>query len=41
MKKKLIKDYNPTREEIHKMVDDFFEENKEWLEKIIKGLGND
>lgn len=37
----IIRDYNPTKEEIHKILDDFLEENKEWLEKIVKGLGND
>lgn len=45
MKKKpkieIVKDYQPTKEEINKILDDFFEENKEWLEEIVKGLEDD
>lgn len=44
MKKKpynVESDYQPTKEEIDKILNDFFEENKEWLEEIVKGLGND
>lgn len=44
MKKKpinVVSDYKPTKEEINKILDDFFEENKEWLEKIVKGFKND
>lgn len=41
MKKIPNKDYQPTKEEIDKILNDFFEENKEWIEKIVKGLGND
>ena len=34
-------EYQPTKEEIKKICDEAYEENKEWLTEIIKRLPND
>ena len=34
-------DYNPTKEEIKRICDEAYEENKEMIDAIIKGLPND
>ena len=38
MKFEIIKDYNPTKEEIHKICEDNYKENKEFIDYVIKQL---
>lgn len=40
MKLKFVKDYKPSKEDIKRICDEAYEENKEWLKELFKKIGD-